>query len=38
MPAGPVFDSVPYGWPVKKGSPLTQSLQKALEHLIASGD
>ena len=36
--AGPVFDSAPYGWPVKKGSPLAQSLQKALEHLIASGD
>lgn len=35
--AGPVFDSAPYGWPVKKGSPLAQSLQKALEHLIASG-
>ncbi|TGD84739.1 ABC transporter substrate-binding protein [Mycolicibacterium sp. CH28] len=36
--AGPVFDSAPYGWPVKKGSPLAQSLQKALEHLIADGD
>jgi polar amino acid transport system substrate-binding protein len=24
--------------PVKKGSPLAQSLQQALEHLIASGD
>ncbi len=36
--AGEVFDSAPYGWPVKKGSPLAQSLQKALEHLIASGD
>ena len=36
--AGPVFDSAPYGWPVKKGSPLAQSLQKALEHLIKSGD
>ncbi|MEZ5091116.1 MAG: ABC transporter substrate-binding protein [Micropruina sp.] len=36
--AGPVFDSAPYGWPVKKGSPLAQSLQKALEHLIANGD
>ena len=36
--AGPIFDSAPYGWPVKKGSPLAQSLQKALEHLIATGD
>ncbi len=36
--AGPLFDSAPYGWPVKKGSPLAQSLQKALEHLIARGD
>lgn len=36
--AGPIFDSAPYGWPVKKGSPLAVSLQKALEHLIKSGD
>ena len=36
--AGPIFDSAPYGWPVKKGSPLAQSLQKALEHLIETGD
>jgi polar amino acid transport system substrate-binding protein len=36
--AGEVFDSAPYGWPVKKGSPLAASLQKALEHLIETGD
>ncbi|BBY29829.1 ABC transporter substrate-binding protein [Mycolicibacterium sediminis] len=36
--AGEIFDAAPYGWPVKKGSPLAQSLQKALEHLIESGD
>lgn len=36
--AGEVFDSAPYGWPVKKGSPLAESLQKALEHLISTGD
>ena len=36
--AGSIFDSAPYGWPVKKGSPLAQSLQKALEHIIATGD
>jgi polar amino acid transport system substrate-binding protein len=36
--AGETFDSAPYGWPVKKGSALAASLQKALEHLIESGD
>jgi len=36
-PAGEIFDSAPYGWPVQKGSPLAQSLQKALEHLIETG-
>ena len=36
--AGEIFDSAPYGWPVKKGSPLGQSMIKALEHLIKSGD
>ena len=35
--AGDVADAAPYGWPVAKGSPLAQSLQQALEHLIASG-
>ncbi|MCT7659912.1 ABC transporter substrate-binding protein [Mycobacterium deserti] len=35
--AGEIFDSAPYGWPVQKGSPLAQSLQKALEHLIENG-
>ncbi len=35
--AGEIFDSAPYGWPVKKGSPLAQSLKQALEHLIESG-
>ena len=32
--AGEIFDSAPYGWPVKKGSPLGPSMLKALEHLI----
>ncbi|WP_099024455.1 ABC transporter substrate-binding protein [Mycolicibacterium palauense] len=36
--AGEVFDAAPYGWPVAKGSPLATSLQKALEHLIETGD
>ena len=35
--AGEIADAAPYGWPVKKGSPLAQSLQKALEHLIETG-
>ena len=35
--AGEVFDSAPYGWPVKKGSPLAQSLLQALQHLIDNG-
>jgi len=36
--AGEIFEAAPYGWPVKKGSPLAQSLVKALEHLIQTGD
>lgn len=36
--AGEIFDAAPYGWPVKKESPLAQSMQKALEHLISTGD
>ena len=36
--AGEIFDSAPYGWPVKKDSPLAKSMLKALEHLIATGD
>lgn len=36
--AGATFDSAPYGWPVKKGSALAAALQKALEHLIETGD
>jgi polar amino acid transport system substrate-binding protein len=35
--AGEIADAAPYGWPVKKGSPLAQSLQQALEHLIETG-
>ncbi|MCB0931065.1 MAG: ABC transporter substrate-binding protein [Mycobacterium sp.] len=36
--AGEIFEAAPYGWPVKKDSPLAQSLVKALEHLIKNGD
>jgi polar amino acid transport system substrate-binding protein len=35
--AGEIEQAAPYGWPVKKGSPLAQSLKMALEHLIANG-
>jgi len=35
--AGEIADAAPYGWPVKKGSPLAQSLKQALEHLIENG-
>lgn len=35
--AGAIFDSAPYGWPVKKGSPLAESMLKALQHLIDTG-
>ncbi|MEW5812220.1 MAG: bifunctional serine/threonine-protein kinase/transporter substrate-binding domain-containing protein [Actinomycetota bacterium] len=38
VPAGDVFDSAPYGWPVKKGSPLAEPLRQALEHLMDSGE
>jgi polar amino acid transport system substrate-binding protein len=36
-PAGELFDSAPYGWPVAKGSPMAGVLQKALQHLIDDG-
>ncbi|MGI9124331.1 MAG: ABC transporter substrate-binding protein [Mycobacterium sp.] len=36
--AGEIFEAAPYGWPVKKDSPLAQSMLKALEHLISTGD
>lgn len=35
--AGPIFDIAPYGWPVKKDSPLGQSLLTALQSVIKSG-
>ena len=35
---GEIFDSAPYGWPAKKGSALAAALQKALEHLIETGE
>lgn len=38
VPAGEVFDSAPYGWPVAKGSALSESLRLALEHLMETGE
>jgi ABC-type amino acid transport substrate-binding protein len=37
-PAGEIFDTAPYGWPVAKGSKLAESLRQALEHLIQTGE
>ncbi len=38
VPAGDVFDSAPYGWPVQKGSGLAEPLRTALEHLMETGE
>ena len=35
--AGGIFEAAPYGWPIKKGSTLSQAMQKALQSLIADG-
>jgi polar amino acid transport system substrate-binding protein len=37
QPAGQIFEAAPYGWPIAKGSSLTQAMQKALQTLIDSG-
>lgn len=37
-PAGDLFEAAPYGWPVKKDSPLAPVMLKALEHLISTGE
>jgi ABC-type amino acid transport substrate-binding protein len=37
-PAGDVVDTAPYGWPVAKGSALSNPLRQALEHLIKTGE
>ena len=37
-PAGEIFDTAPYGWPVAKGSALAESLRQAMEHLIQTGE
>ncbi|TRW86278.1 transporter substrate-binding domain-containing protein [Mycolicibacterium sp. 018/SC-01/001] len=38
IPAGDVFDSAPYGWPVRKNSQLATALHEALEHVMDSGE
>ena len=37
-PAGDVTDSAAYGWPVPKGSKLAESLRRALEHVMKTGE
>ncbi len=37
-PAGEIFDTAPYGWPVQKDSPLGESLRQAMEHVISTGE
>ena len=37
-PAGGIFDTAPYGWPVAKGSGLAEPMQKALEHIMQTGE
>ncbi|MGV0836528.1 serine/threonine protein kinase StpK7 [Mycolicibacterium thermoresistibile] len=36
--AGEIFSPAPYGWPVVKGSPLAESLRRAVEHLMDTGE
>jgi len=36
-PAGPVFDSAPYGWAVRKGSSLALAMQRAVQYLMDNG-
>ncbi|MEV6070709.1 ABC transporter substrate-binding protein [Nocardia sp. NPDC052001] len=35
--AGAIFDSAPYGWPIKKGSALGPVLQEAVQYLMDNG-
>ncbi len=36
-PAGPAFDSAPYGIAINKGSQLTKAIQKALQSMVEDG-
>ena len=35
--AGDILEAAPYGWPIAKGSTLSQAMQKALQSLIDNG-
>jgi polar amino acid transport system substrate-binding protein len=35
--AGSIYDAAPYGWPIAKGSPLVQAVQKAAQLLMDNG-
>ena len=35
--AGDIMEAAPYGWPIAKGSTLSQAMQKALQSLIDNG-
>ena len=35
--AGDITEAAPYGWPIKKGSPLVQQIQSALQTLMSNG-
>ena len=37
-PAGQIVDTAAYGWPVAKGSTLGESLQRAVQHLMQTGE
>jgi ABC-type amino acid transport substrate-binding protein/predicted Ser/Thr protein kinase len=37
-PAGQIFGTAPYGWPVAKGSGLAEPMRRALEHLMQTGE
>lgn len=37
-PAGEIFDTAPYGWPVAKESGLAEPLRRALEHVMQTGE
>ncbi|OUC76189.1 ABC transporter substrate-binding protein [Gordonia lacunae] len=36
-PAGGIFDSAPYGWAIRKGSPVAVAMQRAVQYLMDNG-
>jgi ABC-type amino acid transport substrate-binding protein len=38
VPSGRIVDTAAYGWPVAKGSTLGQALQRAVQHLMQTGE